>query len=458
MVDYDSDSSDGGAQDYTETNVLLGYASKEASESDDVNSYIGGRPVRYLSAIDNLCLPCFEVVKFLFLTFGTPQTWIDPAITPSATLARCKICKDMMVLLLQLNGDLPKEFPGHERRLYVLTCRRRTCRRKEGSIRVLRGLRTNESAVKDMQKEAAKPAQKPTTEGQGKVISNTMFGDSLFGAKPPVCAFGGNPFSSSSPSTASNPFATSSTTTTPFSTSELASKPAQKPASPVADLPQTFASALSLNAPTPVAGPAPPSEPWPADTELPAAYPLLYLADADYETLDKDEPEPIQKHHIMEMDEEPAAGGSNQKEDKDVYESTLDNAFQKFADRLSQNPEQVIRYEFKGSPLLYTKSDAVGKLLSGASGNAKVTVGGASKMPRCQNCGAARVFEVQMAPHAITELESEELSLEGMEWGTIIVGVCEKDCQARGVDTGSVGYLEEWAGVQWEEVPDKMKS
>jgi hypothetical protein len=46
MGNYDSDSSDGGDQDFTETNVLLGYASKEASESDDVNSYIGGRPVR----------------------------------------------------------------------------------------------------------------------------------------------------------------------------------------------------------------------------------------------------------------------------------------------------------------------------------------------------------------------------------------------------------------------------
>jgi len=47
MVNYDSDSSDGGDQDYTETNVLLGYASKEASESDDVNSYIGGQPVSH---------------------------------------------------------------------------------------------------------------------------------------------------------------------------------------------------------------------------------------------------------------------------------------------------------------------------------------------------------------------------------------------------------------------------
>ncbi|KFY10416.1 hypothetical protein V492_05033, partial [Pseudogymnoascus sp. VKM F-4246] len=178
MGNYDSDSSDGGDQDYTETNVLLGYASKEASESDDVNSYIGGRPA-----------------------------WLDPATPPSAALARCKVCKDMMILLLQLNGDLPKDFPGHERRLYVLSCRRKTCRRKEGSIRVVRSLRSSE-APKEVQKEEAKPAPKPTPQGQGKVVSNTMFGDSLFGSKPTGGAFGGNPFSSAPAGASANPFST----------------------------------------------------------------------------------------------------------------------------------------------------------------------------------------------------------------------------------------------------------
>lgn len=449
MGNYDSDSSDGGDQDYTETNVLLGYASKEASESDDVNSYIGGRPVRTFPQQRPHTL---QHQYRISLTF-TPQTWLDPATPPSAALARCKICKDMMVLLLQLNGDLPKDFPGHERRLYVLSCRRKTCRRKEGSIRVLRSLRTSEAAAKEVQKEEVKPTPKPTPQGQGKVVSNTMFGDSLFGSKPTGGAFGGNPFSSAPAGASANPFSTAAPTANPFSTSELAAKPPQKPDT---DLPQTFASALSLNAPAP--SPPPPTEPWPVDSALPAPYPLFYLADADYETLDKDEPEPIQKHQILEMEEEGSASASGGKEDKDVYESSIDTTFQKFADRLSQNPEQVIRYEFKGSPLLYTKSDAVGKLLGGSgNANAKVTVGG-GKMPRCANCGAGRCFEVQLTPHAITELESEEVSLEGMEWGTVIVGVCERDCQARGVGVGEVGYLEEWAGVQWEEVPDKMKS
>ena len=43
MALYDSESSGGEDNDYTETNVLLGYASKEAS--DDTVSHLGGRPV-----------------------------------------------------------------------------------------------------------------------------------------------------------------------------------------------------------------------------------------------------------------------------------------------------------------------------------------------------------------------------------------------------------------------------
>lgn len=73
-------------------------------------------------------------------------------------------------------------------------------------------------------------------------------------------------------------------------------------------------------------------------------------------------------------------------------------------------------------------------------------------IPGCPNCGGPRTFEVQITPHTISELEVDEMDLvNGMEWGTIIVGVCRKDCQVRDVNEGSIGYLEEWCGVQWEE-------
>jgi hypothetical protein len=47
MADYDSDSSYDG-EDYTETNVLLGYAAKEGT--GDAISHLGGAPVRILSS------------------------------------------------------------------------------------------------------------------------------------------------------------------------------------------------------------------------------------------------------------------------------------------------------------------------------------------------------------------------------------------------------------------------
>lgn len=159
----------------------------------------------------------------------------------------------------------------------------------------------------------------------------------------------------------------------------------------------------------------------------------------------------------MDLDE--GSGGSNQKEDKDVYESTIDKTFQKFADRLAQNPEQVIRYEFKGSPLLYSKHDDVGKRFASLGkdhAKATATSVNGNRIPRCGNCGASRVFEVQLTPHAIMELERGETSIDGMEWGTIIVGVCERDCQENGVPAGAVGYVEEWAGVQWEELNHRI--
>jgi pre-rRNA-processing protein TSR4 len=55
MAPYDSDSSDGEEADFTETNVLLGYAAQESQ--DDVTSYIGGQPVRtrLLESLFRLC-------------------------------------------------------------------------------------------------------------------------------------------------------------------------------------------------------------------------------------------------------------------------------------------------------------------------------------------------------------------------------------------------------------------
>ncbi|KAI0594237.1 programmed cell death protein 2 [Biscogniauxia sp. FL1348] len=426
MPPYDSESSEDEGDEFTETNVLLGYASKDPE--DDSITRLGGRP-----------------------------DWLDESSPPSAALARCKICKDLMVLLLQLNGELPDRFPGHERRLYVFACRKKGCRRREGSVRALRGVRVAPGSQEAPPAGKSQNKQNGSAEGgQTKPAPPSNLGETLFGAQTlgGTNPFSANPFATASSSAGSNPFASTSSPAPPPPTQQPAT-PADEPtkSSPdsttstqtqIRSLPKTFAETLSLNNNPPPHSPSPP-EPWPPLPSLPPPYPISYLSDAEYETLDACGPAPASQRTVQtDLDPTPTSSDTPSL-DRDVFESSMDAAFQRFADRVSQNPEQCIRYEFGGAALLYSRADAVGQRLSNNSGN----------MPRCGACGAPRVFEVQLCPRAIVELEAEEMSLDGMDWGTVIVGVCERDCVPEG--DGEVAYVEEWVGVQWEELGGKGK-
>jgi pre-rRNA-processing protein TSR4 len=268
-------------------------------------------------------------------------------------------------------------------------------------------------------------------------------GETLFGSKG---SNGGNanPFSMGGGGK-ENPFSTSSKGGSGQTSS--AGNPFAKPAAPEPgkpkDLPQTFAEKLSLNNTQQTHGPPPPAIPWPEPSQIPAPFPKLYLVDADYEILDRT-PEISQNVTVGTMDIESEGSGGG-KEDKEVFESEIDKTFQKFADRVGCNPEQVLRYEYSGSPLLYSKKDNVGKMFSEGKGKGVA-------VQRCGNCGKERVFECQLTPHAIMELERDEMGVDGMEWGTIIVGVCGGDCVQNYVKEGEVAWVEEWVGVQWEDV------
>ncbi|KAK3706830.1 hypothetical protein LTR37_012509 [Vermiconidia calcicola] len=388
MADYDSDSSAGG--DDIETNVLLGYASKEPTIDDF--SQLGGLP-----------------------------TWLDGKTTAPGQLSKCKVCNGALSLLLQLNGDLPDRFPSHERRL---------------AFRAVRASGTPPAAEEPSGKSATAADVGPTTN----------IGESLFGAKSPTPAQA-NPFASST---------TSAPNSNPFSSGQSASAQATASAQ-TAQVGDTFAQKARISSPTQSPVVVAPSEPWPEDLN---PYPS-YHVDADKEYLDPtSQLEDVPRSARVETNGE----SSSAADDKALFESAMDKTFQRFADRLEQNPEQVLRYEFAGQPLLYSKSDAVGKLLSSASQSKVQTASSRngiaassiSKVPRCASCGATRVFELQLTPHAITELEVEDMSVDGMDWGTIIVAVCKEVCQERGKAVGEVGYVEEWVGVQWEEIAGKQ--
>jgi pre-rRNA-processing protein TSR4 len=326
-------------------------------------------------------------------------------------------------LLLQLNAELPEKLPGHERNIYLFACRKKACRRKDGSVR---GIRTTRITKTSTTSQTAKTAEKETREAKPKPRSD--IGESLFGVQSSKSPPAANVFAAPGSQT-TNPFSKpGSSQANPFaSTSSLAAKPAQK-SDIAADLPQTFADKARIAASNdPKPQPPTVSETWPEQSAFPEPFPAYYI-EADKEYLDSSPQDVPQAVRITDLETE----AGNEPEDKSAFESTMDKAFQKFADRLAQNPEQVLRYDHGGQPLLYSKKDAVGKVWP--------------RLPRCGKCGAERVFELQLTPHAITELEADDMSLDGMDWGTIILAVCGNDC---------AGSNEEWLGVQWEELAAK---
>lgn len=358
-----------------------------------------------------------------------------------------------MNLLLELHGDLPDDFPTDERRLYLFGCPRKPCNRKPGSIRAYRATRkvSLDPEPQSEPKEEKKPEKKPEKETAPKQPPKDL-GASLFGATSLTSSVSANanPFSlGAAPSAASNPFAMPKPSTAP------ASQPSTDA------LAESFADKVRLSPPeqSQSATPAPSSlkatpesqgtlAPWPAESAFPAPYQKYYL-DAEYETLSRPSTPTVPDNVQMEPMEEEGSGGADL---KDAFESEIDKAFMKFSTRLAHNPEQVLRYEFRGTPLLSSYTDLVGKFLHSEHAAGRVTTtGGGSRMPRCEYCGAERVFEFQLVPHAIAILEDgSEVVDSGMEWSTIIMGVCGKDCAPETI--GQTGWREEWAGVQWEDM------
>ncbi|RPA73592.1 hypothetical protein BJ508DRAFT_418947 [Ascobolus immersus RN42] len=435
MAPYDSDSDfeDDDMNSVKSTPVLLGYAEEEPLPDDSV-SQLGGIP-----------------------------TWLTPTSPADPRLAKCKSCNTIMTQLLQLDAKLPN-VPG-ERMIWVWTCLQRRCRRQEGSIRAFRGVRVTEKEKEAHKRKAEQQAKKDSGETkQVDMKEAPRMGDMVFGAgglgsgaakSNPFSsgggqggmfgggAFGGNPFATKPAASATPP-----APTTPAAEPEKKEEEVKTEEKKTDSLPATFAQKLCINLPPPAAdkpeaqdpaffGPAPP---WPA--EFPNPFPKYYL-DADYETLEKENLEKYNLPANYSIEDDSFAAGSSKNVD-DGKEGELDVHFQKFADRVAQNPEQVLRYYGHPpcmDPIFYSKKDEIYKRFNG-----KTKKG----VPKCTVCGKKREVELQLMPYAIMALERDEVGLDGMEWGTVIVGCCDCVPWTR-VDGEGVWYGEEWCGVQWEE-------
>jgi pre-rRNA-processing protein TSR4 len=96
-------------------------------------------------------------------------------------------------------------------------------------------------------------------------------------------------------------------------------------------------------------------------------------------------------------------------------EQSKDPVFAAFEKRLAREPEQVVRWQFRGSPLWATKQ-----------------VPEPYDITPCEHCGSDRVFEMQILPTIITPLGCD--IEHGMDFATVAIYTCSESCPFPAVD------------------------
>lgn len=94
---------------------------------------------------------------------------------------------------------------------------------------------------------------------------------------------------------------------------------------------------------------------------------------------------------------------------QEQYESDASKYFEKYSAFAQADPDCLVRYQFGGKPLWFTKKE---------------------RIPPCANCGAARVFEFQLMASCLLAFGVDGNGMD-MDWGTVLVFVCQADCMPK---------------------------
>ncbi|KAI8605014.1 programmed cell death protein 2 [Dissophora ornata] len=404
---------------------------------------------------------------------GGVPLWLEHDLPAPSKYGVCEACGKNMYLLLQ--AYVPLEKSPYDRVVYIWACNQRLCMRKKGSFRVVRALKLNpEYAQKLEKKPKAAAAAAPVV------------------ASAPKPALGA---SAVNPANAMNPFA-------PPARFGVAS-PVPASATPAA---KSFASVTSSNIPEKQESAEEEESEgtvqrflyqifqswWP---ESPPSFEphYLYITEEVLDDSNAVNDEIAQRYgHFLALEEAAkndddsadnnGASWSGEAYEKAALPKGVDKAFQKFTERVQAWPDQCVRYDFPGIPLLFSYSDKTAQTLlpPNASQHSKHTTPSAHRILRCPACKGPRGFEFQLMPNLLSLLdvtskkylsEEENKSLKerkgaqmfdiGMEWGTILVYSCAEDCFGRKVQRedddraatsrNKVKYFEEVALVQFED-------
>lgn len=381
--------------------VFLGFvdtAIKEADEASIEDTFVGGEPV-----------------------------WLHPESQPDPKLLECGACKSAvhMKLLLQAFAPLDSEqvetvaeelkIPmtttkyinsDDERVLYVFVCTK--CPRKGNSVRCIRGVKRNEAMTSLASKMEGLTAGKDFQINPFDLSKNTQ-----------------NPFTAGSAlSSNANPFDLADKD--PFKIEKSTANQQVKDA-PSAKLARKEHDAM-------------PDKQFDRNKAFPGFF--LYVEEESFKNKTPDHlklPDnlKIDKTVLDLSGEEEQFSKSPIKLDPRTEKLSKfldDDVFQKFQEIVGYNPYQVLRYDFGGKPLYYAQVKA----------DVEKTVPAPAYNP-----SSRRIFEMQLMPKLILDLEETVSLNEGMEWGTILIFTDIENYVPK-FDNHGIGYVEECVRVQWE--------
>lgn len=398
----------------------------------------------YLAFVDTAMKEADEVtIEDTFI--GGEPIWLHPNSVPSADLLTCGACKssDHMRLLLQAFSpldesqinDIQLKF-GREpnlthingdddRVLYVFICVK--CQRKGNSIRCIRGIKQNgkKGNKSDLDDKISK-----VSEGKDFQIGNPFDLNKTTASTHTTSSI--NPFDN-------NPFkANDKSSNNPFSSGKLET-PILSQNSDNNNNNITNSQELSIKQQRKLHDAQKDKI---VDKEKSFNCYLLYVEEEKFSK----KPDHLKLPKNVKIDKEALelTGSTEDDLEKDPIKSDPrteklsqfldDDTFQKFQEIVGYNPLQVLRYDIGGNPLYYAKTV---KKFEDIVPNPNY------------NPQSKRIFEMQLMPKMILDLEDTVSLNDGMEWGAIFIFTDIQNYIPK-FDENGVGYVEECVKVQWE--------
>jgi len=387
----------------------------------------------------------------------------------------CRHCKNPMELLVQLWA--PFEDSPYDRAVYVWGCARSGCQGKNGSIRAWRGLRYNETYAPKLERKLARKRvheRSPLAplEGHKSMHQTAKINPFAMSTEVPHSGLGTDVFNSVTPLDpgAEVTFQGSVRDQENVDHDDDSASTSSSVSSVVVALASaTVADSSWLSAPL---------------------YLPQYLSTVDeyIPPSNKAPDEPTTGH-----DDDDGFNQEGHPWASEQYENSVptDHIFDRFNERAAHQPQQCVRYDLGGIPMPFASDDLYKQLFPlSPEGSASTTVTraafnvqypppgrgyNAASIPSCPHCGSRRVFEYQLMPNlinllgrdsttrkdvtttdeqrmvAIQRLLKGDPDRRGMEWGTVLVFSCEKDCcPGPGNKEKQGAWAEETVLVHWE--------